>query len=165
MARTASMVTARAQNLLSGDSGMPFALAQIAQESGTAAPAFDPSQVVAQNVAADTAERAGQARYPMMYLYCERVQNTLREKFRTFSGSARLVIETRLSQDRLEGLGQQVQTFSDAVTSVLDNHRGDWGNGMFFAGAYEINYGPIKHGGKNFLQTVKVVLDVEISKS
>ena len=62
------------------------------------------AQVRAQNVAADLAERAMGVQYPAVNVYCEKIVNDLREKFRTFSGTAQMAIELRHSQDRLEGM-------------------------------------------------------------
>ena len=35
---------------------------------------------------------------------------------------------------------------------------------MSYNGGYEINYGAVKHGGRNFLQIAKITLDVDISE-
>ena len=35
--------------------------------------------------------------------------------------------------------------------------------GYFYAGGYEVHYGPAKAGGKNFLQTAKIKFGLEIS--
>ncbi len=43
----------------------------------------------------------------------------------------------------------------DAVTRVLDQNRGSWGEGAFFSGKYEVAIDPVKHGGRNFLQVAK----------
>jgi hypothetical protein len=52
----------------------------------------------------------------------------------------------------------------DAVCALLDDSRGDWGDGAFYAGGYEVNYETVARGGKNFLQRAKVGFDVEVSK-
>jgi hypothetical protein len=91
------------------------------------------------------------------------VQNNLREKFRTFSGTATMCIEVRVSQDRVDGLEQQLQYLVEAVTDVLDGNRGTWPSGMFYGGGYEVTFSALKHGGKNFLQSAKVRFDVNIS--
>jgi hypothetical protein len=96
-------------------------------------------------------------------VYCERISNTLREKFRRFSGSARIAVEVRGSLDRLEGLEEQIRFYADAVAQVLDNNRGDWGDGVFYPGGYEVTFGPVKQGGRNYLQTAKASFEVEIS--
>ena len=69
-----------------------------------------------------------------------------------------------MSQDRLEGLEQRSQTLADAITDVLDQSRGTWGQGMFYSGGYELSFTPVKHGGKNFIQTVKISFDVDVSQ-
>jgi hypothetical protein len=74
-----------------------------------------------------------------------------------------MVVEARVSQDRLDQIETNLQGFVDAITQVLDNSRGDWGDGTFFDGAYEVNFGGVKHGGRNFLQIAKVVFVLEIS--
>src|ERR1700736_4480478 len=119
-------------------------------------------EIVTQNTAPELAEKTAGARYPAIYVYCGKATNLLREKFRTFSGEAQMVAEVRVSQDRLAGLEAQTQVFSEMVTDALDVQRGDWGDGMFFGGGYEISYGPVKHGGRHFLQIAKVTFTVEV---
>jgi len=120
--------------------------------------------VTAQNVAAELLEKSAGAAYPAMQIYCERVTNQLREKFRVFSGKARMAVEARVSQDRIEGLDWTLQIYVDGVTQVLDANRGDWGQGMFYTGGYEVTYGAVRHGGRNFLQTAKIAFEIDISK-
>ncbi len=120
-------------------------------------------QIVTQNTAPELAERTAGAQYPAIYVYCGKVRNLLREKFRKFSGEAQMVVEVRVSQDRLEGLEALAQVSAEKVTDALDAQRGDWSDGMFFGGGYEIQYGPVKHGGQNFLQIAKVTFTVEVS--
>jgi hypothetical protein len=96
-------------------------------------------------------------------VYCERVSNLLREKYRRFSGTVRMAIEIRDSRDRIEGLEDEVRYYADAVAQVLDSNRGDWGDGVFYPGGYEVTFGPVKQGGKNFLQSAKATFDLEVS--
>lgn len=125
---------------------------------------IDIRSVVAQNVTVDVGEKAGNTHYPALLVYCDKMQNTLKEKFREFSGKARMVVEVRHSQDKLDGMEQHLQVYVDAVCALLDDSRGDWGCGSFYAGGYEVNYEPVARGGKNFLQRAKVSFDVEVSK-
>jgi hypothetical protein len=74
-----------------------------------------------------------------------------------------MVIETRISQDRLDDIQTNLQSYVDAVTQVLADNRGDWGDGVFYAGGYEISFGGVKHGGRNFLQLAKVSFVLQIS--
>jgi hypothetical protein len=102
--------------------------------------------------------------YPTFFIYCEKLNNTLREKFRTFSGTATLTIEVRVTHDRIDTISSALQHYVDALTETLDAIRGDWGEGQLYTGGYQISFGPVKTGGKNFLQVAKATFDVQISK-
>lgn len=120
--------------------------------------------IVALNASVEISEKTGHAHYPALLVYCDKMSNQLREKFRQFSGKAHLVVEVRYSQDRLDGLESNTQLYVDAVCALLDDSRGDWGSGGFYSGGYDVSYEPIARGGKNFLQRAKVGFDVEVSK-
>src|SRR5277367_1842583 len=127
MAQTASIVTAQVLSLLAGnDSGINSNLNELSEDAGVTLAPLGAMQIVGQNIAPDIAEKTAGATYPAVYVYCDKVNNTLKEKFRTFSGKAQVTIETRVSQDRLEGIDQQMQLYIDAITQVLDANRGDW---------------------------------------
>jgi hypothetical protein len=36
---------------------------------------------------------------------------------------------------------------------------------MFYAGGYEASFGPVKQGGKNFIQVAKVTFEIGVSVS
>ena len=163
MARLASAVANRVREVMVGQQQLTGEIAQLALEAGINEPRLNPAQLVARNVSAELAEKSTGVAYPAFFVYCEKLSNTLREKFRTFSGTARMTVEARASQDRLEGLEDRLHVYVDAVTNLLDASRGDWGQGMFYTGGYEVSFGAVKHGGKNFLQTAKVVFEIEIS--
>jgi hypothetical protein len=121
------------------------------------------ASVVQHNVGADLLDKTGMATYPALHVTCERVSNDLREKFRIFSGTVGLAIEVRVTHDRAEALEGQVHAVVDAVTSVLDSSRGEWNRGMVFSGAYEITFAAAKRGGRNYVQSAKVRLNVNVS--
>ena len=114
-------------------------------------------------MAADVAEKTSGVRYPVVYVYCEKVVNDLREKFRTFSGTAELSVDIRVSHEHMDDLQGLLQAYVEAVTDVLDKRRGQWAKGVFYSGGYEIHFGPIKRGGRNFIQSAKVDLTVNVS--
>lgn len=165
MAQVASLAAAHLQSILAAETGLSFNLAVLAGEQGVEARPIAAEQITAENVAAEIAEKAVSVKYPVVQVHCDRVTNELREKFRTFSGKAQLTAEIRVSQDRLEGIEQQLHLCVDTLTAVLDASRGDWGQGLFYTGGYEVTYQPVKHGGRNFLQTAKVSITVDASKA
>lgn len=163
MSSIGSITTRKVVDLLGSEAGIPASIAALSASEKAQVPAFSGRQVIAQNVAPEVAERSTGAKYPLVHIYCNKLSNLLTEKFRTFSGQAQMVAEVRVSQDRLEGLESAAQLYADAVTQVLDESRGDWGDGIFFCGGYEITYGPVKAGGKNFIQIAKITFVLEVS--
>ena len=163
MAQVANASTRRVEEMLGGPTGLSQSLAAIASRENVTLSEIAPRQVLRQNVAFDLAERTAGVSYPVFYVYCERLVNQLREKFRTFSGKATLAVEIRTTHDRLEELERMLELHVEAITDVLDAHRGDWGGGMFFTGGYEVAFSGTKHGGKNFIQAAKVTFDVDVS--
>jgi hypothetical protein len=163
MAWVGSTVTAQIVTLLAAPQGLNACVATLAQAEALTLPPMGQNQIAGQNVPIELAERSTDVRYPSVNVYCEKIVNQLKEKFRNFSGKAVMTIEVRVSQDRLDGIEGQLQTYVDAVTQVLDQNRGNWGEGMYFAGCYEAVLGPVKHGGQNFIQIGKVTFDVGVS--
>jgi len=120
--------------------------------------------IVALNASVEISEKSGSAQYPALLVYCDKLSNALKEKFRQFSGKAHIVVEIRYGQDNLRGLETTAEVYVDAVCALLDDSRGDWGSGCFYAGGYDVSYEPIARGGGNFLKRAKVGFDVEVSK-
>jgi len=154
-----SAVTRKVMERLTGSETEGAAVGALMEAGSTGAP------LRAANAAADLMERAGVAQYPALSVYCEKVVNDLREKFRTFSGAVQMAIEVRHSQDRMDGLESALEAQADAVTSALTESRGDWGDGAYYAGGYQVTFGRVARGGKNFSQAAKVTFEVGVSRS
>ncbi|MCP5112751.1 MAG: hypothetical protein GY953_18145 [bacterium] len=152
-------------SLLRAGSGMAASIGQISVREGAVLPEVEPSQIVSGNASVELAEKGHRLRYPALLVYCDKLTNSLKEKFRRFSGTARLNVEIRVSHGTLEGMERTLQLYVNAVTEVLYNSRGDWGRGISYGGGYQVEFGAAKAGGKNFLQTAKVVLDLDVSQS
>jgi hypothetical protein len=155
--------TRKVVEMLAGGTGLPFTVANLGQQENAELAPIEAAQIASANVAFETIEKTEGATYPAVYVYCEKLDNTLREKFRTFSGTVGMAVEIRVSHDRLERLARDVQLYAAAAAEVLDSGRGDWGSGMFYAGGYEVAFGPVKRGGKNFLEAAKISFDVDVS--
>lgn len=163
MAQIGSAVLRRMGAILRADTGLKFTVEQVAASEGIQPAEFPVARVEERNVAAAVLEKKAGAQYPSVFLYCDRVENTLREKFRTFSGQARMVAEIRVTHDHLEGLENAMRLYSDAFTQVLDFNRGDLGGGMFFGGGYVVEFMPAAEGGKHYIQTARVTFSIEVS--
>ena len=163
MANVSRRAAEKLRVFLLSPSGISENIAAMTELEGIALPDLPPERVQLAAAPPEVADKVSGGRYPSVNIYCEKYTNQLREKFRVFSGTAQLCAEVRYSQDRLEGLTERLEVFSDAITRVLDQRRGDWGDGMFFTGGYVAEFGPVKQGGRNFVQSAKVRFEVEIS--
>src|ERR1035437_10899615 len=132
-----SAATAKIVQRITGPSGVNAGLGALTQGEREFAGLVDTSQVRAQNVVAEMAERALGVKYPAVNVYCEKIVNDLREKFQTFSGRVQMAIELRQSQDRVEGVQDRLEVYVDATMQMLDGNRGGWGGGGVFWGGEE----------------------------
>jgi hypothetical protein len=165
MAKLASAATTAVINRMMAPAGMNAGLAALSAPDSLLVKPVEAGQVHARNASADLAERSQATKYPCFYVFCEKIANDLREKFRTFSGNLQVAIDVRHSQDRLDGLQDALELYVESVTQVLDAERGDWGSGMFYAGGYEVTLGAVKHGGKNFIQAAKIIFEIGVSRN
>jgi hypothetical protein len=163
MARVERIATAQLANLLRGDDGAGPISEQLIQQEQLQVSPLEVTAVLEQFVAADVAEKASAARYPAIHVYCDKVSNTLQEKFRAFSGTAQLNIDVRVSHEHLDRLHEQLQIYVESVTEVLQRKRGTWGMGVMYTGGYELIFSPVKRGGRNYIQSALIKLEVHIS--
>lgn len=149
------------QAILSGDTGLVWALSQGAPS--LADQVFPVCEIRNEHVASDIADRSP-IRYPFVTIYCERLSNTQREKFTTFSGSAQFVIEVRASANSLSSTRAQTLAYTEAIMTVLDCHKGEWAPGVQYCGGYETQYQQIKRGGEQLLQVTRIIVPLQIHK-
>jgi hypothetical protein len=149
---------------ISGMQGVQASLAGLLREEAGDGAGMGEIQIRSGSLTAELAERVGQVKYPAMQVHCLKIVNDFREKFRTFSGRVWMGIEVRHSQDRVEGMEDRLHLNVDAVARTLDGARGDWGDGMFYAGGYEIEFGPVKQGGRHLIQSATVKFAVEVGR-
>jgi len=164
MAKVGTLVTTTLAGLLRSEGGVARAVAALANAEGIDLPPMEASQILAANLSTELTDRTQGAHYPQICVYCEKISNRHTEKFRRFSGKAFVNMEVRLSQERADGIEQRLQFYVEAVTNVLEQSRGELVTGIFYSGAYEIKFGNIRHGGKNFLQVATVAIELDVSQ-
>lgn len=120
--------------------------------------------IAGQHIDMDLAERGPQG-YPAVYVHCDKVTNSMREKFRSFAGTAEVAVDVRATAEKAEETTDLLHYCVDGLIRVLEGVRGDWGDGMYYGGGYEVSYQALKKGGRNFVKTAKVKLTVEVSRS
>lgn len=166
MPQIGSAVTGKViQRMTAPSGGVNANVAMLTQGALTIPGILDAAQVRSGNIAPDLAERSDAIQYPAANIYCEKIVNSQIEKFRTFSGKLQMTMDLRHSEDRLDQVQANLETYADAVMGVLAASLGDWGGGMYYAGGYQVAFGPVKHGGKNFIQTAKITFEIGVSIS
>jgi hypothetical protein len=159
----ARQATSKLVQIMNAPGGLNTNVAALAQAESVTLSPVPATHFFTDNVASDVAEKSADVKYTAVYVYCGKIVNDLKEKFRTFSGSLQMEIDVRVSQDRLDGMDRTSQLYMDAVTQILDQNRGDWGQGLFYPGGYEVSFGPVKHGGRNFIKSATVSFQVNAS--
>jgi hypothetical protein len=163
MANIAGAVENAVSSLFQAPAGNGIVMNAVTANLGQV-PAIPMSSIVRGNVSPDLLEQSVALQYPAVVIYCEKLANTLKEKFRTFSGTVTAAIEVRYTQDQIQNMQAQLEIYVAAACQILDNNRGDWGGGLFYRGGYQVTFGPAKRGGRNFLQTAKVTVEVDVSE-
>lgn len=145
--------------------GLAASIAAMRDEPEQAETLVEERQMGALQAPAELHDRLGKPAYPVYQVYVERVRNKMTEKFRSFSGTVEVVVEVKVSQDRLEGLTESVQFYADAVTDVVERSRGCVEEGVYLPGTYEVTFEAAKKGGLNVMQTARVKCELEVSRS
>jgi hypothetical protein len=158
MASIIQRAVEKMRGLLLAETGLSVSLAKL--EESPYPEAVSPEQFVLGAVGSEMLERRGKVRYPLFVVYCDRLTRDTTAKFGRLSDVLRVVIEIRLSQDRLDGLQERLLRAVDAVTDVLDQNEGCLDEEVYLSGKREIQVEPTKQGGQNYLQSAKVMTEL-----
>jgi len=113
---------------------------------------------------AELQEKAGATKYPVVHVYCEKIESRPSERLRPFAGSVQLAVEIRVSQDRLEGITEQLLLYMDSVRNVVESNAGCIASGLYLSNEYEAQVDAVKKGGLNFLQSAKITCTVMVNR-
>jgi hypothetical protein len=157
---TCNMVVDQALYVFSGPGGINDQLASMSLN-----PALPPvSSILKLSAPLDAYEKTASVGYPVATIYCDRLKNTLAEKYRMLSGSATLVVELRVSGARVEDLDTQLNSYVQAACGVLEATRGPWTDIGTYTGTYDIKFQSAKPGGKQFTKSAHIEFDIHISR-
>lgn len=159
MGRFAAVLTDKVMDRLRGAGGLNSVLTALE----TSAQPVPEEQFLAWPLKPEVIEKHLSTPYPLVLVYCTRLQNRQAEKFRGFSGNAEITVELRVSAERIDSLNEQLQLLVDSVAEVLQSARGDWGDGVFYGGGFDAAFGQIRPGARGFSQDAKVELVVGLS--
>jgi hypothetical protein len=122
---------------------------------------FDQRALLVHNIGPDLADQNRSTIYPAIYLYAARMENLPRLRFGAFAGPIRLVADLRTTGERYDHLERDLTALVERVTAVLAARTGSWGEGLIYSGAYAVRFEPIKLGGRNFIQSAKIEIEIE----
>lgn len=132
---------------------------------GEEIPTIDASQVVITSASADIGDRNVQLTYPRVALYSGGVKNLQNEKFRSLSGIVAVVAEVWASGNMVTQSDLWIHFYVEAITEILRQNIGDWGDGFFFSGIYDVQFQAPKAGGFGFVQSAKISCNLNVSQN
>ena len=151
-------------NLLTTNSALQSAVTSIAAQAGQTVPPIASNQILVSAISPDLADKNAQLTYPRVCVYTVQVSNTHLEKFRSFSGTLAVAVDVWFSSSLLGPTGTGIHYYLDAVISILQANQGDWGDGFYFSGYYNLHLQMPKTGGFGFVESAQIsfVLDVNL---
>ena len=155
----------KVQSKLTSGHALEQQIDAIAAALNVTIPALPPQQVLLSAAPAVLGDRNLDLGYPRVCIYSESIKNSQFEKFRSFSGQVVLVAEIWASADLIGQADQWIHFYVEGVSSILRMNIGDWGDGIFFPGAYEVQFQAPKAGGLGFVESAKLTMSVNASVS
>ena len=120
----------------------------------------DAENVLTRHFAADASDKNSDLMYPLVFLYCSRIENRLETKFSEFSGRVFLTAEVRASEETLDLLDGQAARLAEAVGDTLAQHRGKWTEYAAFDGRYQTKFDAARVAGRNFMQSARIEIEL-----
>jgi hypothetical protein len=161
-----TMLAARkVSDLLTGENALERKINALAGSSNLMLPGITSSGVVLSSASAEMADKDFQLTYPRISLYSTTIKNTQIEKFRSLSGTVSVTADLWASANLLQDTDLWIHFYVEAMTEILRQNIGDLGDGMFFSGAYEVQFQPPKVGGFGWVESAKVNCDLNVSRN
>src|SRR5690348_995957 len=126
-------------------------------------PPIPSERVVLSSIPAELADNNVQLSYPRLCIYSSSLRNSQVEKFRSFSGQVILVAEIWASGDLITEVDTWIHFYVEGLANILRSNTGDWGNGIFYSGAYDVQFQPPKQGGLGFVEAAQLTFALNVS--
>ncbi len=148
-------------NLLTSGSALQTAVTGLAKQSGVVVPSISNNQVIVTSMSPDMADKNAQLTYPRVCIYALQIRNSQNQKFCSFSGAIALAADIWFSSNLLPATGIGLHYYIQAISSILQANEGDWGDGFYFSGMYDVQLQPAKAGGFGFVESARVTCTLE----
>ncbi len=152
-------------NLLTNGNALQQQIKAIAASCNVIVPIITDAQVVLSSATPDIGDKNIQLTYPRICLYSLGVKNAQIEKFRSLSGTVSVVGEVWASANLVNDADEWIHFYVEAMTNILRENIGDWGDGMFFSGIYDVQFQAPKSGGIGYVESAKVTCNLNVSRN
>ena len=158
------LTSKKLSDLLTTGNALAEEITALATANNLNIPSITPAQVVLSSATPDMGDRNIQLMYPRICLYSSNIRNSQFEKFRSLSGTASVTADVWASANLVSDVDTWIHFYVEAMTGILRQNIGDWGDGVFFSGLYDAQFQPPKAGGIGFVQSAKVSCSVNVSR-
>jgi hypothetical protein len=165
MAPLTILAIQKVYDLLTSGSALQQEITALNNSCNVNVPAISAAQIVLSSVSQEMGDMDIQLSYPRVCLYSAGIKNTQIEKFMSLSGSLGAVADIWTSGDFIGDVDQWIHFYVEAFTNVLRKNIGDWGDGVFFSGVYDVQFQLPKVGGLGFLQAARVTFNLNVSRN
>jgi hypothetical protein len=154
----------KVSDLLTSNSALSQELASLTASNGTSMPMIDTAHVVLSSAANDVGDTESRLGYPRVCIYNSGFKNSQLEKFRSLSGVVSATADIWASANLVDDTDLWIHYYVEAVTSLLRKHSGDWGDGIWFPGVYDVQFQAPKAGGMGFVQVARLRFELIVSE-
>ncbi|MBV9763121.1 MAG: hypothetical protein JO340_21340 [Acidobacteriaceae bacterium] len=152
-------------DLLTAGNALQQQISTLAASANVTVPLITAEQVVLSSTVPAMGDKDLQLTYPRICLYTAAVKNTQVEKFRSLSGTISVVADIWASGNLLSDTDQWIHYYVESITELLRQNIGDWGDGLFFSGMYDVQLQAPKVGGLGFVESATVTCTLNVSRS
>jgi hypothetical protein len=152
-------------DLLTKGNALEESINALTTSSNSTVPVITSTGIVLTSAGADIADKDVQLTYPRICLYTTALKNTQIEKFRSLSGTVSVTAELWASANLLQDTDQWIHFYVEAMTDILRQSIGDWGDGIFFSGVYDVLFQPPKVGGFGYVESARVTCIMNVSRN
>lgn len=152
-------------NLLNGSNALELQINALSVACNIQVPPITPAQVILSSVSPEIGDRNMQLSYPRICLYSSVLKNAQIEKFRSLSGTVSVIAEIWASGNLVDETDQWIHFYVEAMTMILRQNIGDWGDGFFFSGVYDVRFQPPKAGGLGYVELASVTCTLNVSRN
>jgi hypothetical protein len=152
-------------DLLASPNGIEAEVSLVGSLAGRSIAALPATQVFVTSTSTSMADVQQQLGYPRVTVFSNRLRNQQIEKFRSLSGVVTVIAEISATADLVDQVESAIHFYVEAAGNLLRRNIGDWGDGVFFPGAYDVDVQAPTTGASGFLQLARITCELKVSRN